>query len=175
MTAYIDDIRNELLAIADELDLKARKMVTATEAKLVPTKIRDIEKACVQGHSPEAVATAYKVPVAYVVEKKKKYNPRLRKKYYLTVGQKVLLAHQMHNEGVPYNLIAKQIECSFATVRTYLHKRKPEFRKMRKIRLWRDVFHNLTVDQFIADPIYYTDKELAAIDKLAEENGTEKQ
>ncbi|KAA6103352.1 MULTISPECIES: hypothetical protein [unclassified Pantoea] len=123
---------------------------------LTPEQLVKIRRACVLGHSARAISDAFKVPVSFVLEEKKIFDPKKYQKEPLCLVHKGLMSQQMAKEGYGISEISQEMGLHSRMIEKLLRIKLPEYLEQQML-TWDVVLRNLRSSRYVENPIWKDD------------------
>ncbi|MDP8728998.1 hypothetical protein [Serratia marcescens] len=124
---------------------------------LSPAQVDTIRRACIWGYEPHEIVSMYPyATLAFVLDQRKKFNHKLRRRFQISVKAKIAMCHCMKREGKKTREIAKLLEVNTQTVNRWLTDHQYPTKLIEQMRHWSEILESLHGPRplNVSSPIY---------------------
>ncbi|TWY30601.1 hypothetical protein [Serratia marcescens] len=135
---------------------------------LSPAQVDTIRRACIWGYEPHEIVSMYPyATLAFVLDQRKKFNHKLRRRFQIPVRVKIAMCHCMISDGKSKREIAKLLEVNTQTVNRWLTDHQYPTKLIEQIRHWSVILESLHGPKplNVSSPIYKPTRKTAKQDE----------
>ncbi|HID8269720.1 TPA: hypothetical protein ACXIH0_000057 [Serratia marcescens] len=135
---------------------------------LSPAQVDTIRRACIWGYEPHEIVSMYPyATLAFVLDQRKKFNHKLRRRFQISVKAKIAMCHCMKREGEKTREIAKLLEVNTQTVNRWLTDHQYPTKLIEQMRHWSEILESLHGPKplNVSSPIYKPTRKTAKQDE----------
>lgn len=104
---------------------------------LSPAQVDTIRRACIWGYEPHEIVSMYPyATLAFVLDQRKKFNHKLRRRFQISLNCKIAMCHCMSRDGKSKREIAKLLEVNTQTVNRWITDHQYPEKLVSRMRHW---------------------------------------
>ncbi|CAI2029411.1 hypothetical protein [Serratia marcescens] len=158
--------------LIDDLAFRlTNKPLTKTNIRalnLSPAQVDTIRRACIWGYEPHEIVSMYPyATLAFVLDQRKKFNHKLRRRFQIPARVKIAMCHCMIREGKTKQETAKLLEVNTQTVNRWLYDNQYPTKLIAQMRHWSEILESLHGPKplNVSSPIYKPTRKTAKQDE----------
>ncbi|KXJ00559.1 hypothetical protein AN414_24435 [Serratia marcescens] len=135
---------------------------------LSPAQVDTIRRACIWGYEPQEIVSMYPyATLAFVLDQRKKFNHKLRRRFQISVKAKIAMCHCMKREGKKTREIARLLEVNTRTVSRWIADHQYPAQLVSRMRHWSEILESLHGPRplNVSSPIYKPTSKTAKADE----------
>ncbi len=135
---------------------------------LSPAQVDTIRRACIWGYEPHEIVSMYPyATLAFVLDQRKKFNHKLRRRFQISLNCKIAMCHCMSRDGKSKREIAKLLEVNTQTVNRWITDHQYPEKLVSRMRHWSEILESLHGPRplNVSSPIYKPTSKTAKADE----------